>query len=395
MVSVSTQRILYEGIATMERLDLVLAGLGDLDRRVKINAVAPFAFDVDECTPEERAILGHAQRAVSVRRLAWQTGGPAFERLRTVYQLVASGLLVPADAAEETPQPVVTTETGTFLLSTLQRQPDPKANDAIRREVQQELERSATLDRQAWLRVSRTAPREDLVRALEEKMERYHALRDACGEDDHLRTDIELILGRASSMLRLARQPAPGRREEKKDEKPAADAGAPGRPAADEEPPAPSPAEPTAAAAAPAPGARVVEGLGGIHRSLDQMVLDAEVRMTIADYANAVKIYQQIVTLAPDDSKHRARLAIAMASYPRTAKRAEREFQEAIRLAPDNPDLHYQLGMYYKVMKQTSRAIGEMRTALRLNRKHALARRELEALSPKDAALFSLKKIFE
>ena len=46
---------------------------------------------------------------------------------------------------------------------------------------------------------------ESLVR-LEDKMERYHALLDAVADDRELRTDIELILGRASTMLRLARQ---------------------------------------------------------------------------------------------------------------------------------------------------------------------------------------------
>ena len=65
-----------------------------------------------------------------------------------------------------------------FLLSALQSRPDPSLREAIRREVQQELEHSARLDREAWLKLARAAPRDELVRALEEKMERYHALRD-------------------------------------------------------------------------------------------------------------------------------------------------------------------------------------------------------------------------
>ena len=44
--------------------------------------------------------------------------------------------------------------------------------DALRLEVQQELERSANLDREKWLRVSRQAPRDELIRALDEKMEK-------------------------------------------------------------------------------------------------------------------------------------------------------------------------------------------------------------------------------
>ena len=98
------------------------------------------------------------------------------------------------------------TDTGMFLLSALQSRPDPSLREAIRKEVQQELEHSARLDRDAWLKLARTAPRDELVRALEEKMERYHALRDGVAPDDSLRTDIDVILGRASSALRLARQ---------------------------------------------------------------------------------------------------------------------------------------------------------------------------------------------
>ena len=73
---------------------------------------------------------------------------------------------------------------------------------------------------------------------------------------------------------------------------------------------------------------------------------------------------------------------------------AEREFLEALRLEPDNADIHYQFGLYYKVMRQRARALGEMQTAVRLNPRHRAAREELEALSPRDSALKSLKKLF-
>jgi hypothetical protein len=45
-------------------------------------------------------------------------------------------------------------------------------------------------------------------------------------------------------------------------------------------------------------------------------------------------------------------------------------------------------------MKVRSRAVAEMRTAVRLNPRHKGARGELELLSPKDSALTSLKKLF-
>jgi tetratricopeptide (TPR) repeat protein len=359
MVSLSMHRVLYDGIKTMENQELVLAGLGNLDRRVKLNAVAPFGFDPGDSPAEEMDILEHAQRRVTLRHLAWRTGGLSFEHLRASYALLASGVLLDADAVEE-PQPVVHMETGMFLLSALQRQPDPTAREAVRREIRDELERSAHMDREEWLRVSRTAPREELVKAIEEKMERYHALRDALGEDD-LRTDLEVILGRASAMLRLARHD-------------------------------PDVIElPVSAPVTPAPAPPASEQGDAV---LDQLLLEAQVRMTVSDYPNAIKAFVKLVNHAPSNPTYRAKLAIAMASYPRTAKGAEREFLEALRIDADNPDLHYQFGMYYKVMKQRARALAEMQTAVRLDPRHAMARKELEALSPKDSALSSLKKLF-
>jgi len=384
MVSLSMHRVLYDGIRIMAAEDLVLAGLGNLDRWVKMNGFPPFEFDLAESTEEEVDILERAQRRVTLRRLAWGDGGLSFERLRAAYALFASGVLVDADAAEAA-QPVIHMETGTFLLSALQRQPDPSAREAVRQEIREELERSRHMDREAWLKVSRSAPREELVTALEEKMERYHALRDALGDDD-LRTDLEVILGRASAMLRLARlEPEPEAEAEPESPTPEAEsalASTVGAPA------------PSSAPSAVSPPSQPAETLEPADASLDQLLLEAEVRMTVADYPNAIKAFVKLVNRAPRNASYRAKLAIAMASYPRTAKAAEREFLEALRIEPDNPDLHFQFGMYYKVMKQRARALLEMQTAVRLNPRHALARRELEATSPKDSALSSLKKLF-
>ena len=372
MVSLSIHRLLYDGIRLMKSQDLVVTALGPLDRRVSLVAVTPFAFDVKDCPAEERDILEQARRKVTLRRLAWQPGGLSFPRLRACYALLASGVLLDEDAQPEpAAQPVVNMETGTFLLSTLRHQPDPSAHDAIRQELSEELERSAHLDREGWLKVSRNAPREELIKALEDKMERYHSLLDAAGNDEELRTDLEVILGRASAMLRLARQaPAP--------------------------PPPPAPAAPAAAAAAaPAPDARPSDGSMAGMAQVEHLLLEGEVRMTVSDYANAVKVYEKLVTIAPNIAQYRVRLAIAMAGYPRTAKQAEREFLDALALEPNNADIHYQFGLYYKVMKQRARALAEMQTAVKISPRHRMARAELETLSPKDSALVNLKKLFK
>ena len=427
MVSLSLHRLLYDGIRGMKDQDLVLKGLGYLDRGIILAEVPPFPYEPRSRATEELEILDLAQRRVTVRRLGWAEGGLAFPRLRAVYALLAAGILREADASAATPQPVVQNETGMFLLSAVQSRPDPSLREAIRKEVQQELQHSSRLDRDEWLKLAQAAPREELVRALEEKMERYHALRDGVAEDDPLRTDIDVILGRASSALRLARvapdtadadavlarhaAEASAAVRQAEASRPASETTAPlvAAPVPEEAPPPPAegtrpplrergPAERThpplgrpddSLRAAP-PGSSAFEG----QAQIEHLLMEGEVRMTVADYANAVKVYEKLVKVAPQVAAFHLRLAVAMACYPRTAKLAEREFYEAARLEPDNAELHYQWGLYYKVMKIKSRAVAEMRTAVRLSPRHKGARAELEALSPKDSALTSLKKLF-
>jgi tetratricopeptide (TPR) repeat protein len=424
MVSLSLHRVLYMGIKAMKSDALVQAGLGNLDQWVKLATVPPFRFGVRKCSAEELDILEQASRRVTLRRLAWDKGGLSPTRLKAAYGLLAAGILTLADKHEGPAEsPVVQMETSTFLLSALRSRPDPSAREALQQEVQEELQRSARLDREAWLRVSRTAPREEIVRALEEKMERYHALLDAVGDDQALRTDIELILGRASTMLRLARTtplaaapPAPA--------PPPSTATGPDAPSVTQSLPAVAPAaagparpvaapeaepsgEPGAAPhEAPAEGEAPAGGEASAAAPMDEReravllndiqryIMEGDVRMAVSDYANAVKVYTNLVDLAPDISAYHLRLAIAMACWPRTQKQAEREFLEAVRLDPNNADLHYQFGLYYKAMKVKSRAIAVFQTAVRLNPHHKNARAELEALSPKDSTLQSLRKLF-
>jgi tetratricopeptide (TPR) repeat protein len=386
MVSLSIHSLLYDGIRLIKDREPVLKGLGNLDRPLVRAVLPPFEFDDLKCSTEEREILELARRQVTVRRLAWAPGGPSTSRLRAVYALFAGGVLQdPATAAEE---PVVQMETGTFLLSALHGQADPTGLSAIRKEVQDEIERSAKMDRERWLKLTKGSPRAELIRALEEKMERYHALREAVGDDEQTRTDIEVVLGRVSAMLRLARENgAPDVASTQPTPSPVASP-----------PPAASPPAPRSAPVAPempiSPTSEPALSDPGPSLHLEHLLMEADVRMTVSDYANAVRVYEKVVQMAPHVSAYRARLAIAMAFWPPTAKQAEREFLDALRLEPDNADLHYQFGIYYKTMRQRARAAAEMRTVLRLNPRHLRAREELEILSPKDSALTSIKKLF-
>jgi tetratricopeptide (TPR) repeat protein len=333
-VSLSVAQVLRTGISSMNSRELVLAGLGDLDRPVVLAANSPFDVD-DTCSEDEAEVLKEAATGVSIRELASENGALAFARLRAVYALLSSGILQELQTADAP---------ATSSLA-----------DIIRREVDDDLERSAHFDCKEWLQVPATAPREDQVAALESKVERYQALLAATTDDD-LRTDIELVLGRASSMLRIARRPA------------------------------------TAPAAVPSPvvSTRATSPMPSME--IDHLLMEGNVRLSVGDFANAVDAYARLVELRPDDPSLRVRLAVSMAHWPPTAKQADRQFTEAVKMDPDNADLHYQFGLYYKAMKVPSRAIVEFRIALRLDPRHSGAAEEMEGLGMKDSVLGALKK---
>jgi tetratricopeptide (TPR) repeat protein len=154
---------------------------------------------------------------------------------------------------------------------------------------------------------------------------------------------------------------------------------------------APSEAPAGAETAAPPPS----RSLGVPEKGrIEHLVTWGNIQMTISDYGAAVRTFTQLVDEAPRVAAHRVRLAIAMALWPATAKRAEREFHEALRLDPNNADAHYQLALYYKNMKLRTRALEQLRITLSLQPNHRRAREELEVISPKDNALRSLTKLF-
>jgi tetratricopeptide (TPR) repeat protein len=343
-VEMPMDRILYSGVASMTSEEMILAGLGDLDRAV-LATTSP-AFKV---AAESAEVLQRAQQPVTIRRLASiPSGRPGLERLRTVYALVACGLLAPPGARHR--------------AAAAPAKP-PAPTNTVRHEIDAELARSSALDPKTWLDVSMSAPRGEVVRALEQRMEKYQALRAAAGKDkdNALDTDIELLLGRATSKLRLARREVEA-------------TAAKDRPA----PPAPAPAP------ASTPSASM---------EVEHLLMEADIRMSVSDFVNAARTYAKLVELRPHVVEYHVRYAIALARSPQTVKRAEGAFLEAIRLAPDNAELHFKLAMYYKALKVRSRYVTELRAAVELDPRHKKARAELETLSPKESGLSSLKKL--
>jgi hypothetical protein len=125
-----------------------------------------------------------------------------------------------------------------------------------------------------------------------------------------------------------------------------------------------------------------------------RLVRDVKLHFRMHDWQGAVPLLEQLVVISPGKALYRGMLARAISRDPVRRKDAEEHFVEALRLSPQDPELHYWLGLYYKSFGLSSRAIHEFRTTLRINPKHEGARKQLGAGKKDDALGSVIKKLF-
>ncbi len=138
------------------------------------------------------------------------------------------------------------------------------------------------------------------------------------------------------------------------------------RPAPVEAAPSPKPEKPGTA----------LYGSARVER-IRQLLRDVKLHFQVKDWEHAVSLLYELVELEPESAQHHAMLARAMARHPVMRKDAERHFIEALRLAPQDADLHFSLGLYYKSFGMHSRAQHEFRTAIRINPNHEDAKQHI------------------
>ena len=120
---------------------------------------------------------------------------------------------------------------------------------------------------------------------------------------------------------------------------------------------------------------------------------DVKLHFKMRDWEGAVPLLEQLVGISPGTALYRGMLGRAMSRLPQMSKDAEEHFVEALRLSPQDPELHYWMGAYYKSFGLKSRAVTEFRTVLRIDPKHKGARQQLSG-SGNDQPRGMLKKIF-
>ena len=126
-----------------------------------------------------------------------------------------------------------------------------------------------------------------------------------------------------------------------------------------------------------------------------RILRDVKLHFKVRDWDGAVRLLHELIKVAPANPLYRGMLARAMSRHPTLRSNAEEHFHEALRLAPQDPETHYWLGVYYLSFGLKSRAITEFKTTLRIDPKHELARKQLSASGEREDALGGMfKKLF-
>lgn len=458
MVSLSIYRILLEGVRHMTDGKLILSGLPPLGTLVRLSERPPFTVEPRKLKPLEQAVLRNAGRGTPLAAMIQNMDADRGLVLRACYGLFAAGLLEPADQGHRKPLKVQE-ETGVFVLSEIQRKfANIQATNA-RQEILMEFDRLDRASEKELLGLDGPTERANIQEAFEARQADWQKKKAMVEAEQTLVTKVEVIQGRLEKayerMLEEKQQRAgesiraevdqeafeipteqtlPPLNEELFEEvgidissddvtapsselvdtQPRDDSATPGDGDAPDDRKAPSEVEARDSSAdeAPTETAKEIEdeperqgptlrsgapliGAARVER-VRQLSRDVKLHFQVRDWEHAVSLLYELVELEPREAVHHGMLARAMARHPVMRKDAERHFIEALRLAPQNADLHFSLGLYYKSFAMHARAQTEFRTALRIRPQHEGAKKHLSTGSRggKDPLKDMFKKIF-
>jgi tetratricopeptide (TPR) repeat protein len=126
-----------------------------------------------------------------------------------------------------------------------------------------------------------------------------------------------------------------------------------------------------------------------------RILRDVKLHFRTKDWEGAVRLIERLVKISPSKGTYRGMLARAMSRHPVMRKDAEPHFVAALRLAPQDPELHFWLGLYYQSFGLKSRAVTEFRATLHIAPRHEGARKQLSGEKKADSLSALVKRIFE
>jgi tetratricopeptide (TPR) repeat protein len=431
MVSLSIYRILLEGIRQMTDGKLILAGLPPLSTTVRVSERPPFTVEPRKLKPLEQAILKSARGGAPLASLVQEVGTDRGLALRACYGLYAAGLLEAAAEGKKRPLKVQE-ETGVFVLSEIQRKFAKIRATNARLEILMEFDRLDRTPEHELLTPEESQVVGNLEQAYEEKRSAWEQKREMVANERTLIEKIDVIQERLRRAYESMRSEEALRAEPESTDSPESEEipivletaeeqtlpplnedlfeeigievstgellkqarPEPFTELEEEEPRQPEADRVSQRVPEKTTSSSRLHGAARVER-VRQLLRDVKLHFQVRDWEHAVSLLYELVELEPDEPKHHGMLARAMARHPVMRKDAERHFIEALRLAPQDADLHYSLGIYYKSFGMHSRAQHEFRTAIRINPRHEDAKKHLSGgRNPKDPLRDVFKKIF-
>jgi tetratricopeptide (TPR) repeat protein len=358
----------------MPNSDGILECLPPLDTSVRVAERPPFTCDVEQLAAIERDVLRAVGEGTSLEAVLRKFPEARDPVLLACYGLYTSGILESGDGeAAECPLKVQE-ETKTFRLSELERCLGKTQATSIQQEIRAMHETLDQTPDDQLLQIDSRLTDEEVEGAYRERCSEWSWVRSLVQNEPSLVGKIHEIEARLETAYqRVLSQRKP--------------------PAVENQPPAQPGADATLVpreAAAARPGRAEREGStvvshralgdairGEIRSRVEQILADVERHSKAQDWQGAIALLFELVELAPQNASYRAKLAHTMSKHPLQRRRAERHYIEALRLAPQDAELHVSLGLYYKSFGLRTRAETEFRTALRIDPRHAEARRQL------------------
>ena len=101
------------------------------------------------------------------------------------------------------------------------------------------------------------------------------------------------------------------------------------------------------------------------------------------DFWNASKNFKSALNSNPDEARYHSYYGLALAKTKTRLQSAESASKKAIEIDPVNSSYYVNLAIVYKTRGKNSEAIETLKTALPLNPKHKIAKKELNELTKK------------